>query len=187
MAGSVSATVDQYRVLAGLASDWLWELDEKLHFVFHDGVNPSLSGYSNKDLVGKCRISLMNSTFPESAALKEHNHCLITQKRMDLVLPTGLDTVKHVHIIAEPQFTESGVFTGFFGCARDVSTRVEMEEQLNKLATLDDLTGAMNRREFEKQLNCLHGEAQQGANHFALCVLDLDRFKLYYEPVCTAW
>ena len=96
---------------------------------------------------------------------------------MDIVLPTGLEPIKHIHIVAEPQFNDHGAFTGYLGCTRDMTDRVEMEEQLAKLATLDDLTGVINRREFEKRLNALYMEAQETADSFTLCLLDLDRFK----------
>ncbi len=174
---SPRATVDQYRALAGLSSDWLWELDADLNFVFHDGVKTALSGYSNETILGKSRLSVIGSTFPPSAELQQHNHCLVMRQRLDMVLPTDDDTVKYLHIIAEPQFDDRGVFTGFIGCGRDVTERVEMEQRLGKLATLDDLTGVANRREFEKQLNALYTEAQQNLAQFTLCMLDLDRFK----------
>ncbi len=174
---SDNASTNQYRALASLASDYLWELDEQLQFIFHDGINLSLSGYSNEELVGQCRLAVMSAAFPQSAELTQHNQCLLRHERVDVVLPTGLEPIKHIHIIAEPQFDDDGVFTGFIGCARDMTNRVEMEKQLAKLATMDDLTGVMNRREFAKQLNALHQEAQVSADQFTLCVLDLDRFK----------
>ncbi|WP_455210462.1 EAL domain-containing protein [Kaarinaea lacus] len=60
----------------------------------------------------------------------------------------------------------------------DVSEARKMAEEMQFLATHDTLTGLVNRGEFERRLN----EAIQAAGNndiqYALCYLDLDRFKV---------
>lgn len=76
--------------------------------------------------------------------------------------------------------------TGFNAMAKrlkysytDMQTQVELAtERLRYQAQHDDLTGLMNRREFEVQLSaCLDSVVVQKEQH-VLCYLDLDQFKL---------
>src|SRR5262249_23848742 len=60
---------------------------------------------------------------------------------------------------------------------QDVSERVRYEAQLQHMADHDPLTGLLNRRSFERELNQhIHRIQRYGAEGAAL-VLDIDRFK----------
>ena len=167
-----------YRAFAQLAADWVWELDENLCYTFHDGRQASVTGVDGTELVGRSRIDVLNEKFPLSDALAEHNHLLERHETIDLTIPVSLSsTVQYVNVIAEPQFNKDGTFTGYRGCGRDVSKRMALEAKLAHLATHDDLTGVINRREFERKLGELHHQAQLGGEQFSLCFIDLDRFK----------
>ncbi len=64
------------------------------------------------------------------------------------------------------------------GVVRDITERVQMLEQVHHHARHDDLTGLVNRREFERRLNELFESAKtRGAQH-ALLYVDLDQFKI---------
>ncbi|WP_148260889.1 bifunctional diguanylate cyclase/phosphodiesterase [Conexibacter woesei] len=65
----------------------------------------------------------------------------------------------------------------FLGQIQDVSERVRYEAQLQHMADHDPLTGLLNRRSFERELNQhIHRVERYGAEGAAL-VLDIDRFK----------
>jgi diguanylate cyclase (GGDEF)-like protein/PAS domain S-box-containing protein len=65
----------------------------------------------------------------------------------------------------------------FLGQIQDVSERVRYEAQLQHMADHDPLTGLLNRRSFERELNQhIHRVQRYGAEGAAL-VLDIDRFK----------
>lgn len=167
-----------YRAFAQLAADWVWELDENLCYTFHDGRRVSVTGVDGAELVGRSRIEVLNEKFPSSDALKEHNSLLERHENIDLTIPVSLSsTVQYVNVIAKAQFDKYGTFTGYRGCGRDVTKRMALEAKLAHLATHDDLTGVINRREFERKLGELHHQAQLGSEQFSLCFIDLDRFK----------
>ncbi len=167
-----------YREFAHLAADWIWELDADLCYVFHDGRKNSLTGLDVNELVGRSRIDILNESLLPSDQLTEHHSLMQRREDVDIVLPfQNSDSVKHIQIIAEAQFDERGEFTGYKGCGRDVSRRVALEAQLLHLATHDDLTGVINRREFERKLDELHRKAVKGEGLYSLCFIDLDRFK----------
>lgn len=61
---------------------------------------------------------------------------------------------------------------------QDVTHVQRLAQKLSYQATHDELTGLVNRREFERRLErALDGARRDGARH-ALCFLDLDRFKI---------
>ena len=167
-----------YRAFAHLAADWIWELDETLRYVFHDGKAGSSAGLPGEHLVGLSRIDVLSAHFPPSAELAEHHQRMLRREKVDIVLPVTTDSGhRYVHVIAEPQFEGDGVFKGYRGCGRDVTRRVELESKLAHLATHDDLTGVINRREFERKLAELHERAKRTNDTYSLCFIDLDKFK----------
>lgn len=167
-----------YRAFAQLAADWVWELDAELCYTFHDGRKASVTGEAGTALVGRSRVEVLNEKFPVSDALTEHNQLLEQHENIDLVIPVSQSSsVQYVNVIAEAQFDTKGTFTGYRGCGRDVSKRMALEAKLAHLATHDDLTGVINRREFERKLGVLHRQAQRGGEQYSLCFIDLDKFK----------
>jgi diguanylate cyclase (GGDEF)-like protein/PAS domain S-box-containing protein len=60
----------------------------------------------------------------------------------------------------------------------DVTEAHELSSQLSYQATYDDLTGLVNRREFEDRLQEVVELAQERRSENVLCYLDLDQFKV---------
>jgi len=65
----------------------------------------------------------------------------------------------------------------FLGQIQDVSERVRYEAQLQHMADHDPLTGLLNRRSFERELNEHITQVQRYGPEGAALVLDIDRFK----------
>ncbi len=61
---------------------------------------------------------------------------------------------------------------------RDISHRREMEEELKRLATVDPLTGALNRRSFNDLFARSLKQTLRQRSALCLAVLDLDHFKI---------
>lgn len=167
-----------YRAFAHLSADWIWELDKDLCYVFHDSRIAPRTGLNDTDLVGRNRIEVIDQCLMPSAELAKHNELMRQHQKVDLVLPVSLTAkIKHVLVIAEPQFSNDGEFTGYRGCGRDVTDRVATEAELEHLASHDDLTGVVNRREFERRLSDLHERSVLNNEEYSLCFIDLDKFK----------
>jgi diguanylate cyclase (GGDEF)-like protein/PAS domain S-box-containing protein len=73
--------------------------------------------------------------------------------------------------------TADGTPQHFLGQIQDVSERVRYEAQLQHMADHDPLTGLLNRRSFERELNQHIGRVQRYGPEGAALVLDIDRFK----------
>lgn len=66
---------------------------------------------------------------------------------------------------------------------RDQRNRIETELYMNRLAREDALTGLGNRLTFAEELSAQLVSRRKGDNHFALLMLDLDRFKLVNDTL----
>jgi diguanylate cyclase (GGDEF)-like protein/PAS domain S-box-containing protein len=64
-----------------------------------------------------------------------------------------------------------------FASARDITQRKELEEELQRLAQHDSLTGLYNRRRFEEELDHHLDHVQRHGSGGAVFILDLDNFK----------
>ena len=72
---------------------------------------------------------------------------------------------------------EKGLTVGFSGTIQDISERKAAEEQLEKLAYYDPLTGLANRTLFHREINDVLTRCGRTGSPAALLLLDLDRFK----------
>ena len=97
----------------------------------------------------------------------------------------GVETVRvrkdgsrvDVLLTVSPVRDEHGNLVGTSTVARDVSALVAHREQLRYLADHDGLTGVVNRRRFEIDLNEQLGRARRYGEPSAVMVIDLDNFK----------
>lgn len=64
------------------------------------------------------------------------------------------------------------------GILRDVTERKRMHSVLQHYASHDDLTGLLNRREFQQRLKALVDTARMHGGQHALIYVDLDQFKV---------
>ena len=61
---------------------------------------------------------------------------------------------------------------------RDVTEQIELKTELERQASIDELTGLMNRRQFEKHLESTVASVADTENTHCLCYMDLDQFKI---------
>ena len=79
---------------------------------------------------------------------------------------------------AVPIRDRDGEIVGSVLVFKDLSQVREMEEEMHHLTRHDSLTGLINRRAFEEEVEKLLGQRIGDDRQHALCYLDLDEFKL---------
>jgi diguanylate cyclase (GGDEF)-like protein/PAS domain S-box-containing protein len=137
-----------------------------------------LYGYTAAEVHGR-PISLLlppgsDDDFPE--ILKE----VIAGERLD-----NYETVRmrkdgthvDVSLTVSPIRDARGNVVGASTIARDISDRLRYQEQLRHLAEHDALTGARNRRRFERDLADQIGRSRRYGEPAAVLMIDVDRFK----------
>ena len=84
----------------------------------------------------------------------------------------------YVESTASPIRDGSGAVSGGVLVFHDVSEARELNRRLSYHASHDVLTGLVNRREFESRMERALKSAKARETSYALCVLDLDQFKI---------
>ena len=121
------------RDFAEMASDWFWEQDVELRFIPVSGETPALAADA-QSYIGKRRWEI-NDTSQEPEKWAEHRRDLLERKRFRdfRVSRPGADgAMQHVSINGVPVFDEAGAFAGYRGTGRDITARVEAEEELRR-------------------------------------------------------
>ncbi|MGI9308764.1 MAG: EAL domain-containing protein [Gammaproteobacteria bacterium] len=84
----------------------------------------------------------------------------------------------YIESTASPIRNDKGEVSGGVLVFHDVSESRELNRRLSYHASHDLLTGLVNRREFEHRLDRALRSAKARETSYALCYLDLDRFKI---------
>jgi diguanylate cyclase (GGDEF)-like protein len=98
-------------------------------------------------------------------------------KSVDVKVDRGDGTVADVVVTSSPMTDDDGRIIGFVGTMQDITDRKIAEEQLEKLAYFDPLTGLANRSMFHREVNDVLTRCGRAGSQAALLLLDLDRFK----------
>jgi diguanylate cyclase (GGDEF)-like protein/PAS domain S-box-containing protein len=165
--------------LLSLSADWIWEQDEELRFTYvSDGI-VGATGTTPQALLGKKRLA--DSSFeaaPEAVAT--YQACIDGRRAFrdftfSRTRPDG--SVRFIRTSGEPVFDAGGNFRGYRGVSRDVTQATLAEQKVHELARYDSLTGLPNRNMFLGELDRTIARAARNGGEFALCFIDLDRFK----------
>jgi len=184
---ALEESVKRQEGFALITADWFWELDSDLRYVYFSSHTSPMGGVSRDDLIGTSRIDHMLRNAELNTQCYEHNDALLAHEKVESVLTwDNGGSIKHVQMIGEPQFNKDGEFTGYVGCAKDVTTEYGLKQQLEFQAAHDELTGLINRRAFGNYLNIsLENFARREAEnkslddlHQTLIFVDLDQFKM---------
>jgi len=167
------------RDFAEIAADWFWETDEHLVITYISHVHRQITGIPDEWVLGRTREELFRDGIyraPDPAVhLRTLNHYWDSMIEYSVAREDGRTVV--VHDRASPFFDGEGRFRGYRGVGRDITEQRQLSERIAYQATHDPLTGAVNRREFERCLqNALDDARHRGSEH-VVCFMDLNKFK----------
>ena len=137
-----------------------------------------LYGYSADEVRGKSISMLLPPGHDDD--LPELLHRVGLGERIDnyeTVRARKDGTQVDVSLTVSPIRDGEGKVVGSSTIARDISDRLRYQEQLRVLAEHDALTGASNRRRFERDLSEQVGRARRYGEKAAVLILDIDGFK----------
>jgi diguanylate cyclase (GGDEF)-like protein/PAS domain S-box-containing protein len=178
----------RFRDFANSASDWCWELDANLRVSYMSDTFTRLTGYLASEIVGATIKELFNQLSNETIKTVEEldrwyahsrdmkSHKPFTNLEYQFVKEDGSPFV--LTVSGRPLFNEDGVFAGYRGVSRDITVQKFLSEKLEYQASHDELTGLINRRRFESELNKILDDVHINNTEHVLLYLDLDRFKI---------
>ncbi|NMF87945.1 EAL domain-containing protein [Aromatoleum petrolei] len=188
----------------GLTLDTYIHADTRAIALRDRAIESSVNGIFIADATPpECRLSYVNAAFsnilgsPREAVLGQPCLCTGDDDGFAVIRDAiaagrdGYTTLSRTRPDGSPQWIElflapvrgdGGVISHYVGILNDVTERKEAEAQLAFLAHHDRLTGLPNRAYFDQRL----GQVLAGANRgqgFALCFVDLDRFKVINDSL----
>ena len=110
---------------------------------------------------------------------EEINRSLLEQKpySLDHRITLSDGSIRWVHEEGELQFDEDKQPVRMVGTVQDISERVELLDRLHQLATVDELTGVINRRQLVLVIEAELARFRRYNTPFSILFLDLDHFK----------
>ncbi len=150
----------------------------------------NMFGYANEEIVGQPLGCLMPADFSdEHQGLVEatnNGEAVRAMARGREVLGRAKDGREFPIEVSVGTTDEAGIRL-HVGIIRDISERKIVEQELQRLATTDGLTGVLNRRAFTSEADNLAALAQRLGHPVSLMILDADKFKsindTYGHPV----
>ena len=150
------ASETRLRDFAEIASDWFWEMDEKLRFTYFSESTEKIAGFGRDSYLGKTRDQIAaepTATRKWAAHLAEMQaHRPIRDFTYNLTTPSG--TPLSVSISGKPVFDSNGNFTGYRGTGSDISekmiaTRAHEQDRLLLQTVIDSLPVPININDAE--------------------------------------
>jgi diguanylate cyclase (GGDEF)-like protein/PAS domain S-box-containing protein len=140
-------------------------------------------------LIGHAASAALGKSLGEIAYLQDPKHNRpLAPSVMDLMQSGGITVAanlltpfgetRQVEVHASPlQSSDGGERPGSVVVLRDVSELRRMTQNLEYQASHDELTGLVNRREFNARLQDSMEQCRATGEPYALCYVDLDQFK----------
>jgi diguanylate cyclase (GGDEF)-like protein/PAS domain S-box-containing protein len=124
----------RFRGLLELSSDWYWEQDPELRFIWFSADTRRHSGYSMEKALGRRRWDLPDLV-PISGSWEEHKALLEARKpfRNFELKRRGEDGfMRYLSLSGAPVFAEDGSFRGYRGVGHDITARTISERRLKE-------------------------------------------------------
>jgi diguanylate cyclase (GGDEF)-like protein/PAS domain S-box-containing protein len=182
--GALFEAKEQAEVTLHAIGDAVITTDARGKVVYLNPVAEQLTGWSTREAVGRPlaevyhlrdeqgQESVQHPAYAgelDGQAMGLHQHSILTSR----------DEVEYiVKDTASPLCKDNGEVFGSVIVSRDVTHERKLTQQLTWQACHDSLTGLVNRREFENQLERLLLSGDKDEKHNALLYMDLDQFKL---------
>ena len=171
----------RYKDLAQAGANVFWELDEQLRYSYISGSLEDLCGLEPIQMTGKYPPHLHRNNTRLNVDWESFERITKTRqpfKNFTFSLQDSHDGIRIFKINGNPLFDEQHNFLGYRGVKQEITAEQNLYQKIAYQAAYDDLTGLLNRREFNHKLEYSVQKAQQYDTDSVLCYLDLDRFKI---------
>lgn len=180
---------ERYRALVENANDMVFRTDKKGYFSFVNVSTIRLTGYEEKEIIGKYYLDLVRPDMREKAAgffqTQINNGIKNTYSEYPVIKKDGgqIWLGQNTQLIIE-----DGQIAGFQAVSRDITERrrlendlKESEERYRELSIIDDLTQLYNSRHFYNQLQRELDRIERHEYPLTLLLLDIDDFKIFND------
>lgn len=122
--------------LIDISTDWIWETDENLRFTAFSGRLAEVSGVDPSTLIGKTRGDIMDPSLSDEQRRRHSEDLRARRPFRDFTYriqtPKGL---RYFKVSGNPQFDESGRFSGYRGTGSDITGEIEANRRAQAIQT----------------------------------------------------
>jgi diguanylate cyclase (GGDEF)-like protein/PAS domain S-box-containing protein len=180
---------ERYRALVEKANDMVLRTDNKGYFTFINTSMIRITGYEEKEIIGKNYLTMVHPDMREDAAKLFNRQFAEKIKNSYSEYPIIKKDGSEIWVGQNTQLIfENGKIIGFQAVSRDITERrrlqkelKESEERYRELSIIDDLTQLYNSRYFYNQLKMEIDRIDRHEYPLTLMLLDLDNFKNYND------
>lgn len=171
--------VERLRDFVESASDWFWETDAELRYIYFSERYREATGVTAESRLGRKRGAFRLDGY-DDGDWRAHLADLENRRpfRDFTFAYLDVDGKRRVaRVSGRPVFDAGGTFLGYRGVGRDITAEVAAEEKIRFLAQHDALTGLANRVLLKDRLEQLLLRANRCDEGVAVLCVDLDDFK----------
>jgi len=126
---------------ANAGSDWFWEMDSELRFSYFSEQFEVITGYQPKLLIGKTRKETVLKDYVGIGEIKHQDDLENRRPFHDFIYTRKLDGGRQVwySINGTPIYDEKGEFIGYRGTGKEITEKINMEDNLRLSQKMDAL------------------------------------------------
>ena len=181
---ALARSEEMHRLLAENAWDvvWLMGLDGKVTYVSPAiqrvrGLTPEEAMAQTFDEINTPESAANVSDYLNRLHTAIHDHGELPVFRGELEYYRKDGSIMLGELQVTPQVDSDGQVLQLIGVTRDITERRHFEDELNRLAVTDPLTGIWNRRQGEVLFTADLAEARRYGPPLSLLMIDIDHFK----------
>ena len=180
-----TALLERLQDFTEIAVDVAWELDSEFRMVYASDRLLSMLDRSAASIVGVDFAQALQPIVSDPSTLQAYQHKMYSRESVAMELPFQLanSAIRVYRMTAKPIFGAENEFQGYRGVGQDITDSFQLSQQLIYQATHDELTGLINRREFEHRLAGARERSKTSGVEHVLCYVDLDQFKIVNDTV----
>ena len=152
--------------------------DADQRIIYANGAITTITGYSADELLGK-NCALLQGEDTDEATIQSMRDCFASGEtfRGEVLNYRKDGTPFWNSLTITPLKDASGTTTHYVSVQRDISSLIELQDQLKHQATHDSVTGLPNRAALTEHLVAALARSARGGTALAVGMIDLDDFK----------
>ncbi|MBI3149336.1 MAG: diguanylate cyclase [Betaproteobacteria bacterium] len=143
---------------------------------FYEEPRPCLA-----DLIAQRRTDEIESLYAEHDRHGSESQLALGRRAENWCVMPCAGTRLYLAIDAGPIYDDAGQLVAVVETLRDITAQKVAQDELQRLATRDGLTGVANRRSFDTALNTECRRVSREARALSLLMIDVDFFKRYND------